>query len=101
MTPEKEVEVTIPEVLVPFVFTPELPERNDEVVVKIQSPDSQGRVEVKFSREIRLPTNFTSWTDQNEGAERLRVQYLPTNETKVLVEEMDVYLKCSWKIATV
>ena len=55
---------------------------------------------MQFSREIRLPTNVTSWTDQNEGAERLRVRYLPTQETQELVEEMGVYLNCSWKIAT-
>ena len=81
---------------VPFVFSAVLPERTDEVKVKIKSPDTQGRIQVDFSRDIRLPTNVTGWTNENEGAEKFKILYKPTEGTKELAEDIEKELSFSW-----
>lgn len=54
-----------------------------------------------FSRRVRLPTNVADWTNENEGAERLKILFIPTDDTLEVIEEKEKELKCSWKISSV
>ena len=61
----------------PLVFETE----KEPVLVTIQPPDYEGKFDVKFDKFIRLPSNFTDWNNDNEGAERIKIDYEPTEET--------------------
>lgn len=74
--PEEEVVVNT-ESDYEFVSDP-TPTPKEEVVITIETPDVEGKFAIKASKKIRLPANYTSWTDENEGAEKIFVEYLPT-----------------------
>lgn len=49
--------------------------------VSVERPDTNGLFAVGFSKYISLPRNCTEWTNQNEGADRINIEYLPSEKT--------------------
>ncbi len=78
-----------------------MPEKIEDktVTVDISNSDSQGRLRLDFSQRVRLPANYTLWTSENEGRERLEIKYLPNEETieSVIDENRDLSYKWSVK----
>jgi len=73
------------------------PERQPEIIkVTVEAPDSEGNFIVRFSKEISLPTNCSQWSDLNEGKDRLKVRYDPTEETQTLLYEQDLKVEMHW-----
>ena len=60
--------------------------------------DNQGKMSLNFSKRIKLPSNYTLWTSENEGQERLSIKYLPSEGTKVKVVDEFTDLTYSWKV---
>ena len=73
-------------------------ESKELIKVKIDEPDAEGNFNVKFNRDIRLPTNFTQWTSENEGADKLQVEYLPSEETQTFMYDLGIEVKMRWKV---
>lgn len=48
-----------------------------------------------------MPTNLTGWTNENEGAEKFKIVYKPTEDTQARAEEMEKLLNFSWNISAV
>ena len=74
-------------ILNPFT-PPTLPPENqtdkeEKIIVRISNADYKGKMSLQFSKQIRLPANYTLWTSENEGRERLSLKYLPSEETRI------------------
>ena len=70
----------------------------DNINVKISVTDNRGRMSLNFSKRIKLPGNYTLWTSENEGQERLSIKYLPSEGTKNKVYDELTDLKYTWKV---
>lgn len=53
---------------------------------------------MKFGRKIRLPANFTKWSSENEGGERLNITFFPSEETQDALPDFDDGIKFGWHI---
>ena len=69
--------------------------------VKIGALSSAGLLTIQFSDKVRLPSNFTKWTSENEGAEFIDVNYFANEESEILFEDLKVKMEFGWKIHTV
>ena len=47
---------------------------------------------------MRLPSNYTLWTSENEGRERLEIKYLPKLETIEAVIDQNRDLSYKWRV---
>ena len=74
----KEEEKEVEELESNYETVVQNPTPKEEVVVTIETPDVEGKFAIKASKKILLPANYTYWTDGNEGAERIFVEYRPT-----------------------
>lgn len=48
-----------------------------------------------------MPSNFTKWTSENEGADFIDVNYFANEQSEILFEDLKVTMKFGWKIHTV
>ena len=51
----------------------------------ISTPDEEGAFDIKFDQLIRLPSNFTEWSNENEGVNRLSLDYHPSEDTQTFL----------------
>jgi len=49
--------------------------------VFVDAPDDQGRMTLRFSKFIKLPSNATEWTSGNEGADRISIEFIASETT--------------------
>lgn len=68
------------------------------VTVVIQPPDIEGFFNVVFSQPIRLAANCTKWSNENEGADKLLIEYLPTEATKNFMYDWDIQVQMKWHV---
>ena len=71
---------------------------DDNINVRISVSDNRGRMSLNFSKRIKLPANYTLWTSENEGQERLSIKYLPSEGTKIKVVDELTDLTYTWKV---
>lgn len=57
----------------------------EKVVITISPPDLEWRFDILFDKFIRLPANCTEWTDSNEGAQMIKIEYKPSVDTETLM----------------
>ena len=74
------------------------PKRKEEIAVTISSPDAQGIFAIQMSKAIRLPKNYTEWTEKNEGSEKIKIEYMPTEETLTYLYDVDIEVNMHWKV---
>ncbi len=55
--------------------------------VTIEAPDRDRIFQINFSPSIRLNLNSTGWNSRNEGADRLNIEFQPSLETEILVDD--------------
>jgi len=68
-----------------------LEEEEDKIIrVFVFKPNSLGVFNLEFNRFILTPRNMTSWTSENEGADRISITLVLCSETKALLEEQDL-----------
>ena len=53
----------------------------EPVLVTFEPPDSDAKFKVNLDKYIRLPSNFSDWSNYNEGAEKIKISYEPTEDT--------------------
>lgn len=75
--------------------------QEDDISVSVDPTDNQNLFRVRFSREIALPVNCSSWTSINEGMDRLSVQYQPSQETQTIMYDEDVTIDMFWRVVKV
>ena len=74
--------------------------KEQKIIVKISNADYKGKMSLQFSKEINLPANYTLWTSENEGRDRLSIKYVPSEETKIYVDDEKTDLAYNWKVLT-
>ena len=57
-----------------------------------------GRVLIEFDRAIRVPSNFTEWSSDNEGSDRFALLYNPSYETQTMLYDQDVTNSLKWSV---
>ena len=60
--------------------------RENSVSIFVDQPSVLGILKLKFSRSLLLPSNHTSWTNLNEGAQMFSIAFLASPET---IEQID------------
>ena len=65
----------------------------------IGQPDKDAILNIDFSEAIRVPSNCTIWDWANEGTDRLKVEYQPSEETITLMYDRDLENRLTWTIA--
>ena len=50
---------------------------------------------------MRLIKNCTEWTSENEGADMLNIDFLPSEETQTFMYDQDIDVKIRWKVLSV
>ena len=68
------------------------------VKVQIGYPNKHGKFEISFSRPIKLPSSCNEWGELNEGAERLVIKIIKSEETMTLEYNQDEKLTMNWQI---
>ena len=53
---------------------------------------------IKFDKVIRVPWNYTEWSDDNEGSDRFQLAYYPTFETQTVLYDQDVSNTMKWSV---
>ena len=64
----------------------------------MSNPSQTGIVKFRLSQKVFLPRNYTAWTHYNEGKERLRLEYFPSDEVLFLIEEQSLESQFKWFI---
>lgn len=72
--------------------------KSELIKVVIQAPDKDGFFNVLFSRPVRLAANCTKWSYENEGAEKLLIEYVPTNATLTFMYDWDLEVEMKWHV---
>ena len=44
-------------------------------------PDEKGVMSIVFSEELRFEGSILDWTSQNEGSDKLEIDYIPSQDT--------------------
>ena len=80
----------------------------DKIIrVKIDKPDYLGEFNIYFrnkvglSEHIALPRNCSLWTNNNEGNDRLKIVFQPSEETLTYLYDQDLEIKMNWSIVEV
>ena len=48
-----------------------------------------------------MPSNLTAWTNENEGAKRIKVKLMLSETTQVLILDQEIDFKFNWRIKNV
>ena len=51
----------------------------------ISEPNSQFAFDITFSKTVRMPANITMWQDDNEGTDKLLLEYRPSEDTQTVM----------------
>lgn len=71
------------------------------VTVVVSQPNPAGFFEIDFSDKIRVLKNCTDWDWQNEGADKLKIEYEPSETTKTYMYDMDLEVIMQWEVIAV
>ena len=52
-----------------------------------------------MSDAIIIPANYTGWNFENEGKDKLLIEYLPSAETADFMLEYELNITMTWKVA--
>ena len=64
----------------------------------IGEPDIEGFVDVNFNKYIRLPGNCSKWNNENEGNDRIKIEFVPSPETQEIIYDQDLDIILSWQV---
>ena len=67
----------------------------------VNEPTEKGTITIGFSEEIVVPSNCVSWSNQNEGSDKMQLSYLPSDETEDALYWLDSENFMSWSVAQV
>ena len=82
-----------------YEFAIKVREVKEILFVKIEAFVDQGwTFKISFSEEIKVPANYTSWDNTNEGAEMLQIEFIPRTDTKTYLEDTDSQIEMTWNV---
>ena len=61
-----------------------------KVMVTIDPPDRLRIFTIRFSEKIYMISNCTEWSQQNEGVDKLLIEYYPSEETLTILYDEDI-----------
>ena len=61
-------------------------------------PDRSGTLTINFSPSLKLPLSCTRWSSDNEGLDRLSIEYKPSDETQTLIYDQDLIIGLDWQV---
>lgn len=73
-------------------------EDDPEIRVNVYQSNTLGQFEMEFNKFIAAPRNMTNWSSRNEGAERIKIWLLLSDETEALLEEQELNITLSWRL---
>jgi len=62
----------------------------EQIKVSVAPAKEDNNFQIHFSREVVLPTDCSQWSNNNEGKDRLKVVYLPSEETQTILYDQDL-----------
>ena len=83
---DHDIRVNVVETTVEFdLNSPKKPEQPREtklpLIVRVGRPDAIGQIKIGFNRNVLIPSNYTDWTSEDGGNQRLKIKFFPTEET--------------------
>ena len=72
------------------VFWPPVLPDEELITAVVEKPNRQGEFKVRFNRYIVMPGDIDSWTNDNEGAERISIKLVLSEETLELLEDQEL-----------
>ena len=80
-------------------MTFDVEDEDDPVIrAKVYKSNTLGQFDMEFNKFIAAPRNLTTWSSSNEGAERINIWLLLSDETKGLLEEQELHILLSWHL---
>lgn len=64
----------------------------------MEKPNRVGQFDINFNRHIVLPDDIGSWTSENEGAQRLAIKLVLSEETEELLQDLELSIDLSWYV---
>ena len=72
--------------------------KKDELLIEVDLPDKEGNLWINFNKPFRIFQNCTKWNSNNEGNKNLKIDFIPSKNTKDFIEEYDITVKMEWKV---
>ena len=73
----------------------------EQISVAVEPANEDNNFQIRFSREVVLPVDCSQWTNDNLGKERLKVVYLPSEETQTILYDQDLEIVMQWVVTKV
>ena len=54
-----------------------------------------------MSDYVKMPVNITEWTNQNDGQKYIQIEYVPSDYSEVLFQDLDINMDFSWSISSI
>ena len=67
----------------------------------MDQPDSDGKLNVNFSKSIKLPIECINWDKNNDGAERIAIDLMTSSTTEDILYDEDLSLDMTWRVDSV
>ena len=69
------------------------------IKILVDKLTNTGTLKIKFSDYIRLPSNVTEWSHQNEGADFINITYTPSDYSEQVFDENEIVMGFGWFVS--